>query len=190
MKKLLHFFAPATLLALSSSPAWAHPGHETASFLSGLLHPITGIDHLIMLLAFGILVGCLSYSKMRKAGLVAGALFSLVAGLAAGQVFGYVPGVEPAILASLFVVSYAIWQVFSATQNILKLAIGLCIGLVFVHGYAHGVEASGQIGAFSVGMLASAAVLMTAGSLAGRLLSSRWLSVGVASASVLFLMSA
>jgi urease accessory protein len=166
----------------------AHPGHETGSFSAGLTHPVTGFDHLVMLVAFGILVACVQTSAVRKVGLVLSALASLLVGLAAGQVFGGFNGVELAIGASLFVVSGAIWQAFHASKDMLRLALTLCVGLVFFHGYAHGVEAQGAISSFAAGMTVSAAALMVLGLQFGRALSSPWLSVGVASVSALVIL--
>jgi urease accessory protein len=40
-------------LALSL-PAAAHPGHAETGFAAGLLHPLTGLDHLLALLAVGL----------------------------------------------------------------------------------------------------------------------------------------
>ncbi len=187
MKKTQQF-AAFTCLALLSSSVMAHPGHETGSFSAGLTHPVTGFDHLIMLVAFGILVACVQTSAVRKMGLVLSALASLLIGLAAGQAFGGFNGVELAIGASLFVVSGAIWQAFHASKDMLRLALTLCVGLVFFHGYAHGVEAQGAISSFAAGMTVSAAALMVLGLQFGRALSSPWLSVGVASVSALVIL--
>ena len=33
--------------------AMAHPGHEAVGFMSGVLHPLTGLDHLLVMLAIG-----------------------------------------------------------------------------------------------------------------------------------------
>ncbi|GAA5644488.1 MULTISPECIES: HupE/UreJ family protein [Vibrio] len=172
-------------LLLSTTPAWAHPGHETASFSSGLTHPVTGFDHLIMLIAFGILVACLNVSVKRQVLLIGAALLSMASGLLAGKWFGFISGVELAIAASLFVVSGAIWQAFSASQNTLRLAVSLCVGLIFFHGYAHGVEAQGAVSHFGLGMLLSACALMVLGIQFGRAFRSPWLSLGVVSVSAL-----
>ena len=62
-----------TIASLTTSTlALAHPGHgshsvhESHSFMSGLTHPVTGMDHLIMLIAFGLLIGALSFSTKIK----------------------------------------------------------------------------------------------------------------------------
>ena len=50
MRKLL----PLLLLAFSV-PALAHPGHGADSFQAGFFHPLTGLDHLLMLAGAGVL---------------------------------------------------------------------------------------------------------------------------------------
>lgn len=50
--------AAAAGMLLASSVALAHPGHATVSpgnmLAAGLLHPLTGIDHLLAMLAVGL----------------------------------------------------------------------------------------------------------------------------------------
>ncbi|WP_099608123.1 HupE/UreJ family protein [Vibrio coralliilyticus] len=184
MKKTFTSVLP---LLLISTSVLAHPGHDSHSFSSGLTHPVTGFDHLIMLVAFGILIACLRTSVKRQIGLVAAALMSLVAGLAAGQVMGGFSAMELAIGASLFVVSGAIWQAFHASENVMRLAVTLCIGLIFFHGYAHGVEAQGVVSAFAAGMVASASALILLGMQFGRAMFSPWLAAGVSGVSALVL---
>ena len=45
---------PLLLLAFSV-PALAHPGHGADSFQAGFFHPLTGLDHLLMLTGAGVL---------------------------------------------------------------------------------------------------------------------------------------
>lgn len=189
MKMVFRNLVIATF-SLSPFAAMAHPGHESTAFSSGLLHPVTGLDHLIMLVAFGLLLGCLNLSLKGKASLIGGALVMLVVGVMSGHQFGLVSGVELAIVSSLFVVSAALWQAFSASQTVIKAALALCIGLVFFHGYAHGVEAQGTVTQFTLGMGISATVLMSLGAIVGQLVASRWLAVGVAVASSALLLVA
>ena len=39
---------------LSAAPAFAHPGHGRAGLGSGLAHPVTGVDHLLAMVAVGV----------------------------------------------------------------------------------------------------------------------------------------
>ena len=47
-------YLPLFLLAFSL-PALAHPGHGADSFHAGFFHPLTGLDHLLMLTGAGVL---------------------------------------------------------------------------------------------------------------------------------------
>ncbi|MCG9693281.1 HupE/UreJ family protein [Vibrio sp. Isolate22] len=172
--------------------ALAHPGHDhgSHSFFSGLTHPVTGVDHLIMLVAFGMLIGALSYSNKVKSALVGGGLVSLMAGLLVGKALGFSVVVEPAIIASLFAVSLCLWHVFSPSTTKVNTVIAVSIGFLFFHGYAHGVEAASGLAQFAAGMGITAFGLIAAGYFAGKALYSKWASVGVASLSALFLMAA
>jgi hydrogenase/urease accessory protein HupE len=56
MNRLHRILTSATLLTLLPLAAQAHPGHELhASFAAGLMHPLTGLDHLAVLLCLGVL---------------------------------------------------------------------------------------------------------------------------------------
>ena len=41
-------------LLLSPALAMAHPGHDHAGVMSGIAHPIFGLDHLLAMLAVGL----------------------------------------------------------------------------------------------------------------------------------------
>lgn len=45
----------ALFLLMLALPAFAHPGHDANPLQDGLLHPLTGLDHLLMLLGTGVL---------------------------------------------------------------------------------------------------------------------------------------
>ncbi|OBT10124.1 urease accessory protein UreJ [Vibrio sp. UCD-FRSSP16_10] len=180
------------LLALLITPtlALAHPGHDHHSFSAGITHPITGMDHLIMLFAFGLLVGCTAVANRKKSGLIIAGMISLVSGLFVGEIIGFSMIVEPAIIASLLIVSISLWHVFSPLTARVAIAVSASIGMLFFHGYAHGVEATGNVSLFASGMFISALMLMTLGCVVGYFFRSKWLSVGVASVSALLIIAA
>ncbi|MEF1290764.1 HupE/UreJ family protein [Vibrio sp. M260118] len=184
-------FAALLLTALAPVSAFAHTGHshESHSFMSGLSHPVTGFDHLIMLVAFGMLLGAIPFSKAKKGATIAVALVSLLSGLLIGQALGFATLVEPLIIASLFVVSLALWQVYSPTTQRINVAVSSSIALLFFHGYAHGVEAAANLTQFGLGMMLSATGLIVFGALVSRAFYSKWFSVAVASLSTLFLLT-
>ena len=55
---------PALLmLVLLALPAWAHEqSGQAAGFVTGLLHPVSGLDHVLAMVAVG-LWGCLLYTS-------------------------------------------------------------------------------------------------------------------------------
>lgn len=60
MKRTFRLATGAALLLVFASPALAHPGHSGAGDLaSGLLHPWSGIDHLLAICASGALAAAL-----------------------------------------------------------------------------------------------------------------------------------
>ncbi len=69
MKKLTPMKTGATiaLLTMSASGA-AHEGHHLAdhALMSGLLHPLTGIEHLVGLLGLGSVIGVASAIRLRE----------------------------------------------------------------------------------------------------------------------------
>ena len=50
IKKLLI----AGFFLCASSAAFAHPGHNISGFGAGLLHPVSGLDHLLAMVAVGL----------------------------------------------------------------------------------------------------------------------------------------
>ena len=129
--------------------AWAHPGHGEG-FLAGLLHPLTGVDHLLAMVSVG-------WIAVRMGGAWRWALPSLfVAVLAAAAVLG-VSGlrvsftesmVASSLLAFAAMVARRPVDTSFATSAARSLSLGLTLGGValfgFFHGLAHGAEIGGH----------------------------------------------
>jgi urease accessory protein len=120
------------LLPVAAHAHPAEPGHVHV-FMQGVLHPLTGIDHLVFMLALGIYAAHLGrrfaagMGIASTAAMVAGAVpFSM--GLATGTI-------ELGVLASLALVGVAL----ISTRNVPALvALPVAIGLSYLHGLAHG----------------------------------------------------
>jgi urease accessory protein len=158
----------ATALALGMPlVAQAHPGHELhAGFMEGVMHPLTGWDHLAVLLCLGVLVAG------RGAGLAlqAGALLavSLAGGAALGMAYPQAAFVEPAILATV-IVSAALLFLRSRLER--KGLLWLCLGFTLVHGMAHGQEApAGNLSAYFAGFTFAGTAVFTLGVLLAQVL--------------------
>lgn len=157
------------LLTMLSGAAFAHPGHiEHAQnmFSAGLAHPLTGLDHMLAMLAVG-LWSALTHQTMRQA-IFTPIIFLvlLLAGAMLGMAGLQLPVVEPMIIASLFVLGLLV-----ATRLVVPQWAGFAIVGVFAlfHGAAHGTElpASGSAMAFVAGFMASTLALHMAGLLGG-----------------------
>lgn len=157
MKKTL-----ALVLLLTALPAFAHPGHDTYPLQDGLLHPLTGLDHLLMLLGTGVLAALTG----RTLALPLLTLSAMLGGAVLGHLLGGVPGMESMIIGSLLVAAGAL--LLPSRQGLLALAMPL---FALFHGWAHGVEASpGAFWVFSAGFVAVSAMLLWVGFVGGCLL--------------------
>ena len=128
--------ALATLLALVASPAFAHVGvGSTASFAAGVAHPLSGLDHITVMVA----VGLWAALKGGRALWVWPASFVgvMLIGAALGMAHVPLPFVEPGILASVVALGLLV-----ALAVDLPVAAGAAIVGVFalLHGHAHGTE--------------------------------------------------
>jgi len=160
--KTLHRALLAAMTLLTALPAAAHPGHGTGSgFLAGLLHPVTGIDHLLALLAVGL------WSRQQRHGVVLAPTFLVLMALGAASAGGVVlPALELSIAATVLLLG-ALAACAPELQrrvppSIAVATVGAC---AFVHGLAHGNELGGT--ASSAGFLLASALLMLAGAATG-----------------------
>ncbi len=159
MKRAIIILAAASVLAPVA--ALAHTGAgDTHGVVHGFMHPVTGLDHVLAMVAVGILAALLGG---RAIWLVPA---SFVAMAAVGGALGVegvpVPFVEFGISASVVLLGLAI-----ALQA--RLPHGWTAGLVglfgLYHGYAHGAEMPADASGFAygAGFLAATAMLHIAG---------------------------
>ena len=154
--------------------AQAHPGHDAgASFASGILHPLTGLDHLLALIAVGLLA-----ARMGGGALLAipsAFLTLLMAGVALGFSGVRLEFVEPAIVASILICG---GLALLPPQRMPIATTGLAALFALFHGNAHGIEAVTALerAHYAAGLaVSSAAVLILVawlGSLPARAVSS------------------
>ena len=153
------------LLALATSMAQAHTGHDTSGVLQGLAHPL-GLDHLLVMLAVGIWsVSALPAGKSWWGPAVFMGTLLLSSALAALGLT--VPFLEPMI--SLSVVLLGAMLILSRQGTPLPLGLGLVALVATLHGLAHGAEAPGSgFALYALGFLVSTAALHVGGLLAAR----------------------
>lgn len=133
-KLLPPFLLPLLLLA----PMIAHAHSETGvvgGFLSGFLHPLTGVDHIVAMVAVGIWGAFLGAPAMWLLPVI----FPLV--MAFGGALGILglplPGVEAAIALSGIVLGLMIVLTARPPLWVASLLVGF---FAIFHGYAHGAE--------------------------------------------------
>ncbi len=151
--------------------AHAHPGHENMSGLvSGLGHPLFGLDHLLVMLAVG-LWGAQLGGKARWLLPVLFVGVMLVGGSLAMLGLS-VPAVEPGIIASVVVLGlFLLW----ARQVPLAVSAALVSVFALFHGVAHGAEMPLEASAmtYALGFAVATAGLHLLGLLAGAWLQQR-----------------
>lgn len=148
-------------LALMPSTALAHPGHsETAPFASGLVHPLTGIDHLLAMVTLGLV----AYGLGGRSRWLLPLTFLLGAALGgAFALFGLpLVGVETGIALSVVTLGALV-----ATRYALPLwaIYGAAISFAAFHGYAHMNEmpVSAPAARYAAGFLLTTGLLHCAG---------------------------
>ena len=166
-KAMKAIFSSIFVTMATAGSALAHSGADGGDhhggFLDGLLHPLTGADHMAAMLA----VGIWSAVALRTAWQ---APLAFVLLLAAGALAGFaglqMPGVEPAIAASILVLGLLIsWRKALPLGGVLPL-VGV---FAFFHGVAHGTElAGGSALSALAGMVLATAGLHLAGVGLGR----------------------
>lgn len=153
-------------VALWPASAWAHPGHGQGGFASGLLHPLTGIDHLVAMLLVGIGAGLLIERGGRY--LPVSFLAAMLLGFAASATLPLVGLIEPVIILSLVVLGATAALRLEVPRSLAILAIAI---FGYAHGAAHGIET--PVGAapavFAAGFLFSSLGLQLLGCWLARL---------------------
>lgn len=151
----------AIIPILAAAPAWAHIGVGPASGLAvGLLHPLFGLDHLLVMLAVGVWAGQLG-GRARLA-LPLAFLCLIAVGMAIGMATPAAAASEALILLSLLAMALL---VASEARFRTVWAAGLVGLFALFHGHVHGSEvpatASGL--GYGLGVLAATALLIGAG---------------------------
>ncbi|MBO6511257.1 MAG: HupE/UreJ family protein [Roseibium sp.] len=144
-RHLILLFAFTLIVANATSPAFAHTGSGYGGgFLSGLVHPVLGWDHVAAMVAVGLWGAFLGAPAIW----ILPVVFPLV--MALGAVAGIVgiplPAVETGIALSAVVLGLMI--VFAVKPPIWVAAVIVGAFAIF-HGYAHGTELPATANAFA-----------------------------------------
>jgi urease accessory protein len=145
------------LTLLICGPAFAHTGAgNIGGFAAGLLHPISGLDHLLAMIAVGMWGVQLGMPLIW----VLPVTFPLV--MALGGVMGGlgvpIPGVELGIVASVIVLGAMVALAARPPAWVAAVLVG---AWAIFHGYAHGAElpAAADPFAFGIGFVIATGML-------------------------------
>jgi len=148
--------AGSSLALLLAQPVQAH-GLAQSGLAAGVLHPLTGIDHLLLLIAVG----------AAAAGLSIHLLLWALAGAIGGGVMGAMGGTLPApeLLAALAIPAVALMVVHSLRLPQSPRAAGVGAGAlvalaVAIHALLHGQAAAAAAGSWWLGAAAASALVV------------------------------
>lgn len=155
-----------TVLLCMANPGFAHVGQDLGGLAAGLLHPISGLDHIAAMVAVGLWGGILGAPAIWLLPVV----FPLAMALAgaAGAAGIPLPGVETGIALSGVVLGS---MVLFAVKPALWIAAVLVGMFAVFHGHAHGTELPEAANpmVYAVGFVVSTGVLHLIGVAVGQL---------------------
>jgi urease accessory protein len=169
MTRSTHIAALVLAMLCAAAPAFAHTGGVIGGLQSGLLHPITGLDHVVAMVAVGLWGAILGGAAIWQLPVIFPIVMALAGGLGALGV--PLPGIETGIALSGVILG---GMVLFLVRPPMALAAAL-VGLFAVfHGHAHGTElpeAANPI-AYALGFVVATGTLHLAGIAFGTLIKS------------------
>jgi urease accessory protein len=171
---LIGLLLPATVLA--------HPGHE-GSLWQGLVHPFSGLDHLLAAVAVGVWAVSMGGRAIWVIPLAFLAAMALGGALGANGIV--LPMAEVSIAVSVFLLG-----VLVACDARVGVAVGVAMAALLApfHGAAHAVQAPGSVDQlpYIAGLLLGTALLHIGGIGAGLAARGRPLTLRIAAAPIAF----
>jgi len=160
--RLLFFLG---IFILHPFSCWSHDGGDVAGgLLSGIMHPVTGLDHVVAMVA----VGLWGAQLRGQAIWVLPVVFPVI--MAIGGVLG-VAGIQLIGIETLIAVSsiFLGLMVLTASKAKLLLAIAMVAFFAIFHGYAHGLELPNSVQplAYGLGFVIMTGLLHLSGILIG-----------------------
>jgi urease accessory protein len=160
-KSVLTMTATLLVVSLSATSAFAHIGlGQAETFSTGFYHPMSGIDHVVAMVAVGLYAASLGGTALWLVPL------AFVVTMMVGGILGYagypLPLVETGIGLSVVVMSLAI-----ALGVKLRTVLAMALVAVFAlfHGHAHGSEGAelGYFLPYAIGFVIATTLLHMAG---------------------------
>lgn len=158
MKKIRQYLSALCLMS-ASSVAFAHNDTVHPDFIAGLLHPLSGLDHLLALLLGGVFIARLQQGRLLS-------LSAFIGSLALGMLISQALGPQ-AWLESALILSLPIFALLNLKRNKTPHAISVSVFSIFftVHGWVHGIEMPVIGPAFASALLIGSALVIGVASL-------------------------
>jgi len=174
MKRSVSISTRTAILAfavLTPSLALAHNGgNHVRGFLSGLEHPLLGLDHLLAMVAVGIIAA----RSAGRGGVIVP--LSFVSTMVVGAIFG-MAGIGLPYLETGIALSLVAFGAMVSLAKPLPLAVATALATLFgvFHGNAHGFEIPESVGgiAYAAGFVFGTSALHAVGALSALKLA-RW----------------
>lgn len=179
------------VLATQSSSAFAHVGTHASGFTAGVAHPLSGLDHVLAMVAVGVWAAQLGRPAVWLLPLAFPAVMAL--GAVAGASGIALPALEIALAGTVLALGLAI---ACALRPSLAASIGLIAAFALIHGYSHGAElpVSSAALTYGAGFVAATFVLHAIGLAIGGLprhaLATRTAGAVIAAAGLVLLVTA
>lgn len=142
---------PGACLLLAAPLASAHTGLHASGIGGAFLHPFTGLDHVLAMLAVG---AWAVVARRRGGGVPLAFVAAAIVGALAGAGGSVVPALESLLAMSVVAGGAVLCRGIRTTSPALLAAVAAVIGLL--HGNAHGLEvvaaaSAGSLAAFAAG---------------------------------------
>ena len=163
------------LLTFIPMLAFAHAESSSNGFVSGLTHPIFGIDHLLAMLSVGI-VSAQYGGRLIWLVPTLFVVFMVVGGSLGANGIGF-PFVELGIALSVLVLGICIMLANNQHFSVWLVPATIAFVIIFgsLHGHAHGVEMPGSVSPvfYSFGFIISTSLIHLVGVFVGHFISTK-----------------
>ncbi|RIZ67306.1 MAG: hypothetical protein D0531_00050 [Methylococcales bacterium] len=154
-----------SILLMLSLPVYAHSGLDTEQgFIDGFLHPLMGIDHLLVMLGIGLWAAKLGGKALWF--VPVSFLLAMAAGAGLANLGLTISSAETWVALSVIALGLLVWK---NKLMSLQYSVILAAGFALSHGYVHAAELQGDadVLSYASGFLLTTAVLHGVGVLVG-----------------------
>lgn len=150
------FLFAVSCLSFITLPALAHTDAHPVGFWAGLVHPFTGVDHLIAMILLGVWFATLTKTMAVKSGLASVSIFALGLFVGGSLPSTSIAAIEWAVLFS----GIAVGLLILFRMQLGQLAPVAAASLMASHGLVHGTEVTGNLMGYALGACGGMLVLI------------------------------